>query len=61
MFAQIGNRPDIFYAVNNVANFTTKPSTMHYGVVRCVFKYLQGSVHLGLSYYGRHDANILQV
>ncbi len=33
---------------------------MHYGVVRHIFKYLRGNVHLGLCYYGRPDVNILQ-
>jgi hypothetical protein len=60
MFAHIGNRLDISCAISNVANFMAKPSTMHYGVVCHIFKYLCGNVHLGLCYYGKPTTNILQ-
>lgn len=60
MFAHINNKANISYVVGSVANLTAKPSTMHYRIVRCIFKYLQSSVYLGLCYYGGPNANILQ-
>ncbi len=60
MFAHIGNRFSIFYVVSNVVKLITKPSTMHYGVVHCIFKYLQDSVHLGLRLSKGPYPNLLQ-
>lgn len=41
-------RPDITFAVNNVAKFSEKSTKEHWSVVRRIFRYLKGTVNYGL-------------
>ena len=43
-------RPDIAYAVNTVCQFMTAPTDVHFAAVKRILRYLQGSIHKGLSY-----------
>ena len=36
-------RPDIAYAVNRLASYTTNPSLQHVGVLKCILRYLKGT------------------
>ena len=57
-------RPDIVFAVSNVAKFTSKP-TEHWTAVKHILRYLVGSVNYGLlfikeesfSFIGYSDAD----
>ena len=44
------SRPDIAFAVNNVACFCSKPTKPHWVAVKRIFRYLRGTIQLGLLY-----------
>uniref|UniRef100_A0A1X7V8J5 Reverse transcriptase Ty1/copia-type domain-containing protein n=1 Tax=Amphimedon queenslandica TaxID=400682 RepID=A0A1X7V8J5_AMPQE len=41
-------RPDITFAVSQVARFTSNPTQQHWTAVKCIFHYLKGTSHYGL-------------
>ena len=43
-------RPDITYAVSNVAQFSTKPNRQHWTAVKRIMRYLRGTSNFGLLY-----------
>ena len=43
-------RPDISYAVNSVAKYCVKPNVNHWCAVKRIFRYLKGTINLGISY-----------
>ena len=43
-------RPDIAYAVSNVAQFSAKPNKQHWTAVKRILRYLQGTKFFGLLY-----------
>lgn len=50
MFAMICTRPDIAYAVGQVAQFSSAPSHRHWEAVKRIFSYLKGTASHGVSY-----------
>jgi len=50
MFAMIGTRPDIAFAVSAVSQHNTNPGETHWTAVRRIFRYLSGTRNLGLNY-----------
>jgi len=52
MYAMIGTRPDIAFAVSAVSQYSTNPGPMHWTAVRRTFRYLGGTKALGLEYRG---------
>lgn len=58
-------RPDITFAVSQVARFTSNPTQQHWTAVKRIFRYLKGTSHYGLVYrkgdstkiYGYSDAD----
>ena len=43
-------RPDISFAVNNVARYCSKPTKSHWTAVKRIFRYLRGTTPHGLLY-----------
>ena len=43
MYAMLGTRPDIAYAVGLVTKFPTNPHSNHWGAVKRIFQYLPGT------------------
>ena len=43
-------RPDITFAVNNVARFTCNPTKEHWTAVKRVLRYLKGTIDYGITY-----------
>ena len=41
-------RPDIAFAVSNVAKFTPKPTEQHWRAVKHILRYLAGATNFGL-------------
>jgi hypothetical protein len=52
MYASLGTRPDITFAVQTVSRFTANPGMAHWEAVKRIFRYLKGSRELWLSYGG---------
>ncbi len=50
LYLSIGMRPDITYAVSNVAKFCAKPNKQHWTAVKRIMRYLKGILNLGLLY-----------
>ena len=50
MYASLGTRPDITFAVQTMSRFSSKPGTTHWEAVRRVFHYLKGTRDLWLTY-----------
>jgi hypothetical protein len=52
MYASLGTRLDITYAVQAVSQFSTKPIIMHWEAIKWIFHYLKGTKDHWLSYGG---------
>ena len=52
MYAAIGTRPDIAYAVQHLSQFTSNPSPAHWSAIKRVFRYLNGTRNYGITYGG---------
>ena len=50
MYAMLGTRPDIAYAVLVVSRFSSNPTKAHVGAVKRIFRYLRATVHWQLTY-----------
>ena len=50
MYAAIGTRPDIAYAVNKLCSFNNNPGMAHWSAAKRVLRYLKGTKNLGLTY-----------
>lgn len=49
-------RPDITFAVCNVARYCSKPTTKHWSAVKRILRYIKGTDQLGIV-YNRQDSN----
>ena len=52
MYAAIGMRPDIAFAVSTLAQYSENPGQVHWDAVKHVFRYLNGMKELALTYGG---------
>ena len=50
MYATLGMRPDIAFAIQTISRFSTKPGPAHWEAVKQVFRYLKGTIKLWLSF-----------
>ena len=50
LYLSIATRPDIAYAVSNVAKFCAKPTKQHWVAVKRILRYLRGTHTFGLLY-----------
>ncbi|GJE99426.1 Ty1/Copia family ribonuclease HI [Phanerochaete sordida] len=48
MYAALGTRPDIAFAVNRLSQYQSNPSTTHLAAAHRVLRYLRGTSHLRL-------------
>lgn len=53
MYAMLGTRPDIAYAVSVVSRFSSNPTERHMNMVKRILKYLKGTIAMGLVYRGQ--------
>ena len=56
LYLSIATRPDITYAVSNVAKFCAKPTKQHWVAVKRIIQYLKGTQQYGLL-YSKSDSN----
>ncbi|SCV69331.1 BQ2448_2351 [Microbotryum intermedium] len=64
MYAALGTRPDLAYAVSYLAQFAKQPGPTHWTAIKHVLRYIRGTVSYGLRYtptpgplYGYSDSN----
>ena len=50
LYLSVGTRPDISYAVGNVAKFSSQPTNRHWSGVKRIMRYLRDTPNLGLLY-----------
>lgn len=50
MYAAVGTRPDIAYAVTYLAQFASHPGPDHWIAAKRVLRYIPGTVQVGLTY-----------
>ena len=50
LYLSVATRPDIAYAVSNVAKFCANPTRQHWTAVKRIFRYLRGTQKYGLLY-----------
>ena len=55
MYAAMGTRPDIVFAVSTLTQYSENLGWMHWEAVKRVFRYLLGTRHLSLVYGGGKD------
>jgi hypothetical protein len=53
MYAMLGTRPDLAYAVSVISRFSSNPTTAHMSAVKRVFRYIQQTIHMGLVFRGQ--------
>ena len=51
MYAAIGTRPDISFAVQHLSQFMSNLAPAHWTAVKLVFRYLNGTRSLGITYH----------
>ena len=51
LWLSLGTRPDITYAVSQVAKFSANPGQVHWKAVKRILRYLNGTRNLGLIFY----------
>jgi hypothetical protein len=52
MYAMLGTRPDIAFAVSVISRFSSNPNRHHLKAVNRILKYLRGTIDLELTYSG---------
>lgn len=50
MYLMVETRPDVAYAVSVVSRFMTNPNSEHMTAVKRIFRYLQGTADLSITY-----------
>lgn len=61
MYAAMGTRPDLAFAIQTLSQFNHNPSTEHWKAVKRVFRYLNGTQDLGITYDGLASNNVITV
>ena len=56
LYLSMRTRPDITFAVCNVAKFASKPTLSHWLAVKRIFRYLKGTTNFGIM-YNRHNGS----
>ena len=59
MYLAVSTRPDIAYAVGNVAKFSSKLSTKHWTALKRVLRYLKGTIKHGKLYSQKNSGECL--
>ena len=57
MYVSTGTRPNIIYAVSNVAKYCSNPSKQHWTAVKRIMRYLKKTKHYGLLYSSSDSDN----
>jgi len=52
MYAMLGTRPDIAYAISSVSRYAANPTPAHIAAVKRILSYLKGTIDLQLTFRG---------
>ena len=58
MYAAICTRPDIAYAVQSLSQFSSNPGPEHLTAAKRVYRYLKGTIDLGITYSGNNASDV---
>ena len=50
LYLSTRTRPDISFAVSKLSRYCSKPNNAHWNAVKRIFRYLKGTINLGLNY-----------
>jgi len=50
LWLSMGTRPDITYAVSQVAKYNSEPGPLHWKAVKRIFQYLQNTIYYGIKF-----------
>ena len=53
MYASVISRPDISFAVSDVARWSKCPRKSHWTTIKRIFRYLKGTINWGILYHGK--------
>lgn len=59
MYLATGTRPDIAFAVNNASRHLENPMPCHWTAVKRIFKYIKGTIGLGITFKQTTPINLL--
>lgn len=59
LYAMLGTRPDIAFAVTRLSKYNANPSQKHWELAKYVLRYLQGTKHFRLRYDGASGAGLI--
>jgi Reverse transcriptase (RNA-dependent DNA polymerase) len=59
MYTAICTRPDIAYAVQSLSQFSSNPGPEHLTAAKRVYRYLKGTIDLGITYSGNNTSDII--
>ena len=59
MYLSICTRPDLAYAVNTLARFSSKPNASHWTAAKRVLRYLRGTVNYGIMFTKSESGELL--
>jgi hypothetical protein len=52
MYAMLGTRPDLAFAVSVISRFSSNPTNAHWSAVKRVFRYIASTLDMGLVFRG---------
>ena len=55
LYISMRTRPDLTYAVNQVARFCSNPTEQHWCAVKRILRYLNGTIDFGIMYSKKHS------
>ena len=59
MYAMLGTRPDIVFAVTHLAKFSSNPSNEHMHLAKYILRYLLGTKSFALCYDGGSNSGLI--
>ncbi|MCW2783452.1 MAG: RNA-dependent polymerase [Marmoricola sp.] len=60
IYLVLGSRPDLAYSVNKLAQYSSKPTRRHWNGVKRIFRFLRGSIELGLVLGEREVTSVMK-
>ena len=52
MYAMLGTRPDLAFAVSVVSRYSSNPTEAHWSAVKRIFRYIKGTLDIQLTFRG---------